>query len=156
MKLHWISILVLLLAISSTQWGVSTGEELNRKASNNRLRRQLYNTDSSDINVGLYVVYSLISLCIYFAPCIIIWIIVCIVRAVNSSSRNAPTHVTTTQTIPNSQPSNYSYPQPVQTPAYYLPGPPATVKAQYDFRPPSYSTTQLDNPKPNIGFQTYH
>ena len=154
MKLHWISVLALLLAISSMQWGVSTGEELDRRASNSRLRRQLYNSDSSDINVELYVVYSLIGLCVFITLCVIIGIIGCIAVfnacTTNSSSRNATTHVTTTQAVPypKPQPYNYSYPQPVQTHGYYPPGPPA-VKAHDDSRPPSYSTTQLGIPCPN-------
>ena len=183
MKLNWISILSLLLTISSIQWGVSTGEELNGKALNYRPQRQTSYDDSSDINWWLYIVYLLIGLCVCCGPCIIFSIIGCIVSAVKSSSRNA--HMTTTQAVPypKPQPYNYSYPQPVQTHGYYPPGPPATLQAQNnsdpqpvqthgyyppgqpttlqaknDSRLPSYSTTQLGNPmpQPNIGFQSYH
>ena len=158
MKLNWISILALLLTISSIQWGVSTGEELNGKASNNRLRRQSDNTDSSYIDLGGYILVLLIGLCVCIAFCVIFCIIACIVLcitcAVKSSSRNKPTHVTTTQTIPcpNPQPYNYSYHQPVQSHGYY---PPVTLQAQDDSRPPSYQTAQRGNPmpQPNIGFQ---
>ena len=151
MQVTWISVLALLLVISSIQWGVSTGEELNEKAPHNRPRRQT----SSYSYVAVYV-YCLIGLCVCISPCIIIGIIICIAVCVTSaatSHRNAPAYTTTTQIVPPPQPYNYAYPQPVQTQGYYPPGPPATVKAPIDTQPPPYHTTQQGNPQPNIGFQ---
>ena len=146
MQVKLISIIVLLLTLSSIQWGVSSGEELNGKLSNNRPQRQIFYTTASPYTSNTlalwiyYVIYVLVGLCVCIAPCVIIGIIacvaLCVTGAASSSHRNAPTHVTTTQAVPypnqQQQPYNSSYPQPVQTPAYYPPGPPSTVKAPAD------------------------
>ena len=165
MHLNLISVLTL-LAISSIQWGLSSGEELTEKASNNRPQRQTYYDYSyctyysySLRYTWVYIVSALVGLCICFLPCIIIGVIACVAILItgiaSSSSRNAPTQVATTQAMPNPPPQPYyAYPQPVQTHGYQPPGPPGVVKAPSDVRPPSYPTMQQDNPQPNIGFQT--
>ena len=166
--LNWISILALLLAISSIQWGVSTGEELNGKASNSRPQRRTYYyyysynyyysytyynlSDSSSLAYMLMLALS--CLCVCFTPCIIIGIItcvaICITGAASSSSHPQPTHITTTQTIPNpTQQPYYAYPQPVQTHGYFPPGLSDMVKAPCDALPPSYQTILQDNQNPN-------
>ena len=158
MQVIWISVLALLLAISSMQWGVSTGEELNGKALN-RPQRQTSYDDSSDINWWLYIVYSLIGLCVFIAPCVMFGIIpciaVCITCTANSSSRNTTTHMTTTQAVPypKPQPYNYSYPQPVQTHGYYPPGPPATLQAQNNSDPQPVQTHGYYPPGPPATLQ---
>ena len=169
MQLKWISVLAL-LAISSIQWGLSAGEELAEKASNNRPQRRTYYYyysyysyytyyySSYDVSAWAYIlIFAVISLFVCCLPCIIIGftacIALCVTAVTSTSSCSTRNNVTTMPEWPDPTMPFYTYPQPVQTHGYYPPGPPDVVLAPYDAPPPSYQTTQQDNPQSNIGFQ---